>query len=106
MITTLRISIAVENNRKLETVLVNRFGKTDFASEHGMQSAGTSYLRALLITAGCLGRGSGRGFGGRPYAKTSQFLGYHFARAESVTIALHNRRRGVKDWFVCRLIRR
>src|ERR1700730_6497794 len=41
-----------------------------------------------------------------PHAQTSQFLRYQFARAQSVAIALHNRRGGVEDRLVRALISR
>src|SRR5713226_9192554 len=55
-------------------------------------------LRRSLCARSLLGRSS--------HAQTSQFLGYHLARAQSVAIALHNRRGGVEDRLVRALIRR
>src|SRR5216684_1031538 len=54
-------------------------------------------LRGFLCARDLLGCSS--------HAQTSQFLGYHLARAQSVAIALHNRRGSVEDRFVRALIR-
>src|SRR5260370_22371311 len=54
-------------------------------------------LRGFLCARGLPGCSS--------HAQTSQFLRYHLARAQSVAIALHNRRGGVEDRLVRALIR-
>src|ERR1700686_5563004 len=54
-------------------------------------------LRGFLCARSALGRS--------PHAQTSPFLRYQFARAQSVAIALHNRRGGVEDRLLPAFIR-
>src|SRR6266404_9959534 len=104
MITTLRISIAadyLDSERQISLHACRRgTGRPRPATPvpTGETPVSPPELRRFLCARSLLGHSS--------HAQTSQFLGYHLARAQNVAIALHNRRGGVEDRFVRALIRR